>query len=501
MENLEPKKDLRSPISSLKFQRKSDYKKFRNFIKKETNELKGIEAPKDNKIKNILKVGAGGIGFLTLGGLLGARAKGKSGDKGDSEIFPFAIGRQNIKSKTLDTPSPLKVDRGPTRPKPKESGKITEFRPSRKAKKLRKILKTKVTSPSDAKVKVGKTKVTFSTTPDKTEVRASKNIIKRFNDTAAKTLRDNRQAGNDLLKKIKEAKLGIKDADDIFMDIDGTFVDSFDKLSPQAQELAKKPSLNKSTKQIQSELAPVDKPRRGSIFKSKFKDGKFTFRTDTIKDQYNKLKKGFVKNVDATERVSDVVSKNPFRRNALLQNKFMKKYFGTNQKITGDGTFFGRFSNTNILGKGRVSLVAGAVIKNPLVKAGLFILDAYAAYKAGKQVFNFKDNLAFSLYDLGVAINNEIFKNDPSKLKLYVSESSDENIRVKQVLRNQKIKSLKEQANNQSGNNVIIVPENKQNNQVKDNIPVKKGGTEVSFVPLEPLNSVGTDVLLHKLNQ
>ena len=27
-----------------------------------------------------------------------------------------------------------------------------------------------------------------------------------------------------------------------------------------------------------------------------------------------------------------------------------------------------------------------------------------------------------------------------------------------------------------------------------------KGGTEVSFVPFEPLNSVGTDILLHKLN-
>ncbi len=60
MENLEPKRDVRSPISSLEFQRKSDYKKFRNFIKKETKELKGITEPKDDKVKNILKVGVGG---------------------------------------------------------------------------------------------------------------------------------------------------------------------------------------------------------------------------------------------------------------------------------------------------------------------------------------------------------------------------------------------------------------------------------------------------------
>ena len=46
----------------------------------------------------------------------------------------------------------------------------------------------------------------------------------------------------------------------------------------------------------------------------------------------------------------------------------------------------------------------------------------------------------------------------------------------------------------------FLVPENQQSNQVKNNIPIKKGETEVSFIPFEPLNSVGTDILLHKLN-
>ena len=66
MENLEPKKE-RSPIESLRFQRKSDYKKFRNFIKKETEELKGIKEPKQDKLKSILKVGVGGLGLLSIG--------------------------------------------------------------------------------------------------------------------------------------------------------------------------------------------------------------------------------------------------------------------------------------------------------------------------------------------------------------------------------------------------------------------------------------------------
>ena len=72
MEKFEPKREERSSISSLKFQRKSDYKKFRNFIKKQTEELKGVVAPKQDKFKNLLKVGVGGFGLLSFGGLFGS---------------------------------------------------------------------------------------------------------------------------------------------------------------------------------------------------------------------------------------------------------------------------------------------------------------------------------------------------------------------------------------------------------------------------------------------
>ena len=99
--------------------------------------------------------------------------------------------------------------------------------------------------------------------------------------------------------------------------------------------------------------------------------------------------------------------------------------------------------------------------------------------------------------------DNQIYKDDPSKLKYYISESSDERIRAYQIKENQKIRLLKEQANVDLGGpqNILIVPETKQNNEVKSTIPIKKGGEEVSFVPFEPVNSVGTDILLHKLNQ
>ena len=494
MENLEPKKK-RSPIESLKFQRKSDYKKFRNFIKKETKQLAGIVEPKEDKLKKVLKVGAGGLGIFALGSLFRGKGKGKGKDGGGAEVFPFAIGRR------YSSPPPTITGGGPTskKPGPLQGGKKMPIgRSARKARRIRKFLKTKVTSNVDQKIKVGagKTKVTFSTTPDKAEVRNARKILKKFNDSAVKTLKNNIKEGQNILKKIKDAELGIK-TDDVFMDVDGTFVDSFDKLSPRGQELANKPELTKSTQEIKIDPKKLVKPEQGG---SGLVDKKGGFNTTTVPDNYTKIKKGFAKD-RLTERVTDVVSKNPYRRNALLKNRFMKKFFGVNQKITGEGTFLKRFSSTNILGKGKVSALAGSLVKNPLVKAGLFVLDAYAAYREGKKVFNFKDNLAFALYDLGVSINNEIFKNDPSRLRVYVSESSDENIRVKQFLRNQKIIKMKQQAMGAGGNNVIVVPENQQNNEVKSSIPIKKGGTEVSFIPIEPLNSVGTDILLHKLNQ
>ena len=199
----------------------------------------------------------------------------------------------------------------------------------------------------------------------------------------------------------------------------------------------------------------------------------------------------------------DTFSKsNPFKRfnvvdNPMLsKNPFKKGFMGN--------IFKSKITRDTIMGlptKGKFLTKAGMFLNHPVPKFISFVLTAYEGYKDGKSIINFRDNIILNLYDLGVHINNEIFKDDPSKLRLFQSQSSNEKIRIDKSLRNQRIKELKEQANNQSGNNLIVVPENKQENQVNSTIPIKKGGTEVSFVPFEPLNSVGTDILLHKLNQ
>jgi hypothetical protein len=131
-------------------------------------------------------------------------------------------------------------------------------------------------------------------------------------------------------------------------------------------------------------------------------------------------------------------------------------------------------------------------------------LTGYEAFQEGKSIVNFKDNLFTRLYDLGVAINNElIHPDDPSKMKLFISESSNDKQKKADIMKNVKILELRRQQAQKTsgGNNVIVVPENKQNNQVPTNVPIKKGADKISFVPFEPVNSVGTDILLHKLNQ
>ena len=97
MERLEPKKG-RSPISSLNFERKSDFKKFLKFIKNETEELKGIVEPKRNKVKSILGIGTG-LGIFGIGAfLLGGRGDDEfeKGERLDGGVDLFAaIGRRN----------------------------------------------------------------------------------------------------------------------------------------------------------------------------------------------------------------------------------------------------------------------------------------------------------------------------------------------------------------------------------------------------------------------
>lgn len=482
MERLEPKKE-RSPIGSLKFQRKSDYKKFRNFIKKKTKELEGVTEPKDDKLKSILRVGVGGLGLLAIGALFGGKGKGKGDGEGGN--FPFAIGRKNYPD-TPKTPKIVNPRKPPTRPKFKRPKSTTAELPKRKftiRKKYsanRKFRGREVIEAKPGEVEATKKLINQKRLTQRTFGRFVKDKKFRSNINTAANMAMLDQIEREALESQKIRKLVEGES--------GTKIRDFKPTTPDESKLGESNRIKTKGRNAKTGIGADFSSIGETISKKKRYRGRIKDRDVVLRSGV----RGFSK-PDPFNRFGTV--SNPI----MSQNQFKKGFMGNifKSKITRD-TIMG------IPTKGKFLTKAGMFFNHPIPKGISFILTGYEAFQEGKSIVNFKDNLFTRLYDLGVAINNElIHPDDPSKMKLFISESSNDKIRKHDIMRNVKILELRKQQAQEAGggNNVIVVPENQQNNEVKSNIPIKKGGTEVSFVPFEPLNSVGTDILLHKLNQ
>ena len=548
MENLEPKKE-RSPIESLKFQRKSDYKKFINFIKKETKELKGITEPKEDKLKSILKVGGGGLGFLAIGGLIGAKSRVGKDDGVIPKFGPFAIGRRNLpQSEIRLSPNTLKAPRtgkvGKVLRGTRTSGAITiprsrmttsmiEVKPSvgekiaieeRKRLNIKKKLTENITKRGTKKTKLSKTQLeslggqrVITQTLEKGDRPQSRysnyGSRKRFRPIKGPSTPIKNYGGNMGFQKFfGGTRIGeVRPKPGFKIDpLSGNII-PIDPIEAIIQE------ITQSTDPIIQEAQTDPKIRKDFLRDAGLEDLNKRITQDFPSERFSKMRRGTrtFSPLDPTrvesQRITGTLGKNRFKPKGGVAKFIRKLLRRPNPKMTKD-SFLG------ITYKGKFGSVLGAASSNPLVKAGFFILDAYAAYTSGKQVFNLRDNLGTALYDLYVSINNEIFKDDPENLKYYISESSDKNISIKQRRRNIKISEIKgkfyekmyggrivsttsDGSTNSDNRTIMIIPDNKQKNEVKSTAPIKNGGNEISFVPFEPVNSVGTDILLHKLNQ
>ena len=493
MENLEPKREKKSSLSSLKFQRKSDYKKFRNFIKKETKELKGIVEPKQDKLKSILNVGVAGLGLFTIGGVMAA-IKGRGDGTSDKFKTPFIVGKRN----PSDSPDLPNVSLTGIKPGgEKLAGQKTKL-PFKKPvlKKTSKPIKTTVKNP--------KTKVYTS---QKVKVGANVNQGKQ-GPTGGTGDRPTSGKSKSFNKNINVDKIP-----EVFMDVDGKMVDSYDKLSVQGKK------ANMIRKQLNDPNRKLIKTKRERLIQELDRlEGKVVPMTTVKPNIFNRFMNFYNKGRTLAEDTMQF-----FGKDGLIADDFSKitrtdKAFKEGAKGLKGARPFKAFT-PNMLKTGPTPLtrqlierpfrflknspVVSSLLKSKVTKTGFIVLDLIFAGQAFADLFKPKDNIRTSVVDLYNAINNQIYKDDPSKLKYYITESSDERIRAYHIQKNKEIRLLKEKAGLNLGGspNVLIVPENKQNNEVKSNIPIKTGGTKVSFVPTEPLNSVGTDILLHKLNQ
>tara|TARA_A100001388_G_scaffold143651_1_gene106576 strand:- start:434 stop:2011 length:1578 start_codon:yes stop_codon:yes gene_type:complete len=525
MEKIKPIKG-KSSISSLRFQQKSDFKRFLNFIKNETEELKGIAEPKENKVQGILGAGATGLGILGIGALLLGGGKGEGDDletakglDGGLDVFA-AIGRRNVPGvKPTRTIIPSSVnfeqeapfDKG-TRTRSIREKQFTEAKPTEAEKEAikkrsedKRIKKRFTYNRLREKSKVGANLAEVGET-NKIEYRNRRIIKKSFKapegtprkiDKGFTTIINPKpgeeEASRKLInqKKLTQRTFGrfIKDKNfrrDTARASDQAFLNMMD--DPRLKDIESDPKGNKIRTGIEKETG------------TKIKD----FKTDRFTRRSTRPGVNTFSNRDPFGRITDTLSKRSFESKGPLA-KLTRKLLRGNAKITKD-TFLG------ISYKGpKFSMLAKAV-NNPAAKVIFFGIDLLNTFRAGGQVFNSRDNLAVSLYDLYVSINNSIFKDDPEKLKLYQSISSNEKIMVKQVRRNAEIMRRQNEAvqkkfleaTGKGSNNIIVVPQS--NNQGggagggNTKMLSPTGGNGISFVPFEPLN-IGDDILLHKLNQ
>jgi hypothetical protein len=471
MEILEPKKK-RSPIESLKFQRKSDYKKFRNFIKKETKELKGIVEPKQDKLKNILNVGAVGLGFLTIRGILGA-IKGKDGDDTSGKFqTPFIVGKRNPN----DSPDFPEIPDLPDKLPVSIANRSRIPKPVKKKIKVSKLVKTKVKNPVTKKSTIrSRAKVTPSGSPINIEQGQFSNR-KRMGDPPDNVSSNPKKRAFDYFEKTKKIEVLKKDVefvgDDVFLNR---------KYTNTPEPVLKLEVETFSGEDFYS-FNEADSKRLTDQRKS------LKLKRDMLERTFQAIDQVPEGEVEATKKlIESQKSQGAFTKLKSRGSKIFDTLSKTTQNLTP------QFLKSDLV----------KPLFKSKTKTGFFVIDLLFAGQAFADLFKPKDNIRTSVVDLYNAINNQIYKDDPSKLKYYITESSDERIRAYHMQKNKEIRLLKEKAGVNLGGpqNILIVPENKQENQVNSTIPIKKGETEVSFVPFEPLNSVGTDILLHKLNQ
>ena len=509
-------------IGSLRFNKRSEFDKFLKFIKVETKELKGKESGIGQGIKKIVPaVATGGIAAFGIGALLALRKR-----KDDPKFFESGI--IPGKSQSLRIPNTAtSADRSAQNTKQNRQrtlrrldrvssnkGFFNRFRPGY-TKDIGTRIEEAKTDPVKAealkksKINPTRSKVTFSQEVTSDVLRKEKEIVKKFFTNQDSLVKKNAKLGDDFLKKLNEA---IGKDNPLFKG--DTIDDTLKKLGRPLDDVSKFQAGKFNIQDFFDIGKTVDKkvttPTSGSNIGMDFLNQRvFGGATaDQIDDAILNFRSGKNQlNVDSFRRftegetISDpmkrvgqrrtsTISTNPVRPGALA--RFFKG-------IKPGGVKFTTSRLRDFVPRG-VTSFAGAAANNPFVKAGFFLFELFNAIQAGEQIIRPKDNIIQSLIDLGIAVNNTINADDPSKMRLFIGESSNEKRRSFQIKRNRRIMELKEAQNNQANN--IIVPMNLDDQQQGGplNIPNVSSSSSSSVAFNTDQLNIGDMVFLSKLS-
>ena len=586
-------------ISTLKFQRKSDFNKLLKFIEKETKELKNIKIPKRSEIKSKKKgMNLLGLGLLGLVGILGAGfgggedekevkeekfgidkfmigrvGKSKKGDDGRKQLEDFGkstkISTRGFKKFPLFNKNPFKNIKfgSAANATTLESG---TFR-YREAENTR---TTTTTTTSEVGGDPTNTKKSSTATIDKnqgkqgptggTKGRLAQKFGKNYGKDGSGKVNMNKIDINKVFGKARKInkKLSqegfnpnmiisdktleiLKKSKQVFMNIDGIplFRDSngvfrrfgdlsfaektyYVSIQKAFESLEKTPNLRTAEEVLKNKSKTTVKPNIFKRFMNFYNKGRNVRFPDENNAKLIDLFLDDLKQMPHSDKAfktgkTGIGTLRPFKAftpNMLktgptpLTRQLIERPFRSLSRASSSITKFG----SKIL-KSVNKDFAKALFKSK-TKTGLFLVDLFFVGQSFYDLFlRPGDNVSTTVQDFFIAINNAVYRNNPEKLKYFVTRSkssaplfgvSNDMIRQKEINRNLKIKELKEAAaktsitgGNSNNQNIVVVPQTTNNNKRGSGIRNKTtGGKKASFVPVDLRNPLA-DQIEYKLSK
>jgi len=527
----------KSSISSLNFDRSSDFKKFMNFLKVETKELEKIKLPKMSEVKPAGKrkgvLGLFGIGILGL--LASAFDDDEGGDKG--KLFPTAGGTASqFKEVGLplirglqDAPDPSKF-RGRKRlskklfvrekifkdiqkNNPADATKKKTIQRKRKFYGKRMAMEGKI---------LAKNKMIEKSIYEKELLALNNRYTSKFDKLKTMILNNYKKklkiedAPNDIVEDIIETNLKINLDEEIHIETKEAlkkeatkrgvaFIDPkvnssdelmqqikqserFKKLSEQVNKPTNIDDINelekiiKDPKTSSAEKAEVRKLLNDPEVRKMKKETKFQRIQETYKEKGYKFK---IAVPEAQKFFKE--TRFEFKPKYVLDDLFTG--IGESTKSFREGVAK-NFSKLPIP-KGSGSL-GSVILKN--AGKGLDIINAtYETFKLAEG-FVVGDNILTALYDLFVSIENTI-QPDKTRLKTFITNSRDPRINAFKRQKNQKIlDQIKKARQAQPTNNNVS-----SNNKTSSIIPNSKQVTGQMLPVLATPSYVGFKFIMEKL--
>ena len=565
----------KSTISSLKFQRKSDFNKLLKFVEKETKELKNIKIPKRSQIKSKRKgMNLFGLGLLGLVGILGAGFGGGGEDEKEVKeekfgIDKFMIGRVQKDKKGDDSLKKLK-DLG-TSTKIATGGGVkfdlfnkNPFKninlgsPANAATVNQDVVKenkvkvqrdqqaeSRRSNTTEAEIGGNKTQKSKSSTATIDDIRGSKGTRQRrlsqfFGEdggTKVKSFDPNRDIPEAELSKLNRKisrltnpniRTNIETKKRLYGEIANTlrnagaseeYISNFFRNILKLDEslLAKMPGKGSKPVKITATSRKPNIFKRFMNFYNKGRNVRFPNENnakliDLIKDDFSQVtysdnafksgKKGFF-NLRPLKAFLDpkmrATGPTPLTRQ-LIERPF-RSLFRAGSSVTKFGSNILKSVNKDF---------AKALFKSK-TKTGLFLVDLFFVGQSFYDLFlRPGDNVFTTVQDFFIAINNAVYRNNPEKLKYFVTRSkssaplfgvTNQMIREKEINRNLKIKELKEAAatttsitgGNSNNKNIVVVPQttSKRGSGVRNKTT---GGKKASFVPMDLQNPLANQI-------